>query len=265
MIVELPPGEQVLLRAVARLVPVAERAEWTRSWHAELWHRRHPRPTVLRSTLDLYPGLLRDALWLRAEIHRRALAGTALLCLTSLCLFVLLAAFPLYLVLGDARVLFSYLAANASRFIIEGSLVTVVSFATAARFIEHSSRVSPTAQIRASLFQALKIVLVLLIAFLFSGDITQPLHYAHPFTAELIQPQIFVVLALLALRWSFSDSEERCKHCLRSLAMPTRVGRPSRNFLDSNGTELVCESGHGLLSIPEMETSWRGSSRWIAS
>jgi hypothetical protein len=265
MMVQLPACDRVLLQVAVRLVPAAERVEWTRSWHGELWHRRFPRRAVTRSTMNLYPGLLRDALWLRAESHRRALAGTVLLCLISLCVSVLLAAFPLYLVLGNGRVLFSYLAANAARFIIEGSLVTVVSFATAARFIEHSSRVSPTAQIRASLFQAVKMVLVLLIAFLFSGDITQPLHYAHPFTAELIQPQIFVVLALLALRWSFSDSEGRCKHCLRSLAMPTRVGRPSRNFLDSNGTELVCDSGHGLLSIPEMETSWRASSRWIAS
>ena len=264
MSVQLPACDRILLQIAVLLVPAAERVEWTRSWHGELWHRRFARPAVMRSTIDLYSGLLCDALWLRAESHRRALAGTVLLCLISLCVSVLLAAFPLYLVLGNGRVLCSYLAANAPRFMIEGSLVTVVSFATAARFTEHSSRVSPTAQILASVFQALKMVLVLVIAFLLSGDMTQPLHYAHPFTAEVIQPEIFVVLALLALRWSFSDSEGRCKHCLRSLAMPTRVGRPSRNFLDSNGTELVCESGHGLLSIPEMETSWCGSSRWIA-
>ena len=48
------------------------------------------------------------------------------------------------------------------------------------------------------------------------------------------------------------------KHCLRPLAEPVRVGRPSLNFLEWNGTELLCTEGHGLLSIPEIESSsWR--------
>jgi hypothetical protein len=45
--------------------------------------------------------------------------------------------------------------------------------------------------------------------------------------------------------------------------MPARVGRPSRNLLEWNGTELNCKQGHGLLSVPEMETSWCQSSRWV--
>jgi hypothetical protein len=73
----------------------------------------------------------------------------------------------------------------------------------------------------------------------------------------------FFFFALLGLRWAIGDQEQRCKHCLRSLTTPARVGRPSHNLLEWNGTERSCKHGHGLLSIPEMETSWCRSSRWI--
>jgi hypothetical protein len=74
---------------------------------------------------------------------------------------------------------------------------------------------------------------------------------------------LFVPLALIGLRWAFADQEQRCKQCLRMLAGPARVGRPSHNLLEWNGTELACKQGHGLLSVPEMETSWCDSSRWV--
>jgi hypothetical protein len=72
-----------------------------------------------------------------------------------------------------------------------------------------------------------------------------------------------VLLALVGLRWAFRDQEQRCKQCLHALATPARVGRPSHNLLEWNGTELSCRHGHGLLSVPEMETSWCESSRWV--
>jgi hypothetical protein len=73
----------------------------------------------------------------------------------------------------------------------------------------------------------------------------------------------FVLFALIGLRWAVRDQEERCKHCLRSLTTPARVGRPSHNLLEWNGTELSCKHGHGLLNIPEIETSWCQYSHWI--
>jgi hypothetical protein len=47
------------------------------------------------------------------------------------------------------------------------------------------------------------------------------------------------------------------------LTEPARVGRPSRNLLEWNGSEMNCRQGHGLLSVAEMETSWCEASRWI--
>jgi hypothetical protein len=47
------------------------------------------------------------------------------------------------------------------------------------------------------------------------------------------------------------------------MATPAGVGRPSHNLLEWNGTELTCRHGHGLLSVPEMETSWCRSSHWV--
>lgn len=61
---------------------------------------------------------------------------------------------------------------------------------------------------------------------------------------------------MFGLRWTLAEQEQRCKYCLQSLQNPARVGRPSHNLLEWNGTELNCKWGHGLLSIPEIETSW---------
>jgi hypothetical protein len=70
-------------------------------------------------------------------------------------------------------------------------------------------------------------------------------------------------LLLIALRWVLHDQRRRCPVCLRVLSNPARVGQPSCNFLAWCGTELVCLSGHGLLHIPELPTSWFGTQRWL--
>lgn len=265
MIASLPARDRALLNAALRLVPAADREDWKRTWLGELWHRSHPREHVTCSAIDLYPGLLRDALWLRGESYRRVLSGTALLCCMALVMSVLLTITPLLFILGGLRELLHFFVNYALRFICETGLVTFVGFATSAQHIEQSTRTCFATQARASIFQTTKITLVLLIALLLSNDVTVFFHTTHPLVAEILQSQFFVLLALIGMRWSFSDSETRCKHCLRALATPTRVGRPSWNFIDTNGTELICEAGHGFLSIPEIETSWCQSSRWIVA
>ena len=64
-----------------------------------------------------------------------------------------------------------------------------------------------------------------------------------------------------------SDDEEREDADIRRenqwLALPARVGRPSRNLLEWNGSEMNCKRRHGLLSVSEMETSWCDAIRWI--
>lgn len=266
----LPHLDRALLRLTRIVVPAADQADWLRSWRAELWHRHHPRsqasrPGTSRSAADLYPGLVSDAIWLRAECLRQALTGTALLCIASLACLLLFSALPLLVSLGGVRDLIAFASSHATLFLSEAALVAFVSYATSARSIEHTSREGAFSQFRVQLFLASKLSLVLLTAFVLSMDLAQPLHAAHPFISELLQPQFFVLMALVGQRWNFRDQDNRCKHCLRSLSTPARVGRPSWNFLDSNGTELLCKDGHGLLSIPEIETSWRPSSRWIAA
>lgn len=261
----LPPVDQALLKLTLRFVPKPERNDWMRCWQAELWHRHYHRSRLSCGAADLYSGLIRDAIWLRMESLRQALAGTAFLCVTVLCCFLVLVTLPLVAFLGSWHALLVLLGTSAARFLFEAVLVTLVSFGTSQQGIEHSSSAVSFVQIRGQMFLIIKLVLVLLIAFFLSTDLSQPFHAMHPFTAEVLQPQLFVLMALLGLRWNLQDQKNRCKHCLHELAAPARVGRPSWNFLDSNGTELICKDGHGLLSIPEIETSWRESSRWIAS
>jgi hypothetical protein len=261
----LPRTDRMLLRASLRLTPPDDRENWLRCWQAELWHRHHLRDASTTGAADLYAGLIRDALWLRGESWRIALTGTAVLCLLVLSTLLLLTSLPLLVLTGTPHALMLFLIAAGPRFLCEASLVTIVSFATASQYIEHAARAATLTQLRTRLFEAAKLASVLAIAFLLSTDVFQPIEATHCFLAEILQPLAFVLLALCGLRWSFQDGDGRCKHCLRALASPARVGRPSWNFLDTNGTELLCTRGHGLLSIPQIETSWRRSSRWIAA
>lgn len=68
---------------------------------------------------------------------------------------------------------------------------------------------------------------------------------------------------LFAFRWTLHDQRRRCPVCLRLLSNPARVGQPSCNFLAWCGTELMCQSGHGLLHIPELPTCWFSTQRWL--
>jgi len=266
----LPRFDRALMRALGRVVPEPERVEWSRSWQAELWHRHNARQRQkesLRTTADLAMGLGMDALWLRAESWRCAYHGTAALCLASLaglCALVLVIALA---IAGGWQVLRTDLRGPFIRFLVATPLVIFVTYATASRRPAEPGSQGTLHWIRREIkrqfFFTVKSLLVLLLAFLLSVDGTLSLHAYMPNTAEIVQVFFYVILALVGLRWAFHDQEGRCKECLRELASPSRVGRPSHNLLEWNGTEQVCRAGHGLLSIPEIETSWCQSSRWI--
>lgn len=260
----LPFADRALLRVAVAIVPRRERDDWMRCWEAELWHRRHRRAGRMDSAADLYPGVFRDSLWLRHATWERAMRGTALLCVLLLGVTLVASLLPLWRCLGGLQELREFVSASALRFLSEAGLVTLVGFATSGRAVKYKAGTRQRSRLGTQVFAAAKMLLLLLTVFALSEDVTRPFYVAHCFTAEVVQPQLFVVLALLALRWSFEDGENRCKHCLRLLAAPARVGLPSRNFLESNGTERICRDGHGLLSVPEIETSWRSSSYWIA-
>jgi hypothetical protein len=263
----LPLFDRTLLRAVETVVPAPARADWLRTWQAELWHTHHRRDHSRRSfsvAADLSLGLACDALWLRTESWRQTFRGTAILCLASLaglCLF----SGALSLALGCAwHPLSSHLAEQLQRFAFAAPLVVFVSFAIASRRQnQENSSARAIHRIRRGLFLTAKTSLTLFLSFLLSVDLCVPIHAYLPVTSDLLQVLFFVIIALIGLRWVFLDQEQRCEQCLRSLASPARVGRPSHNLLEWNGTEQVCKQGHGLLSVPEMESSWRQSSQWV--
>lgn len=264
----LPLLDRVVLRSVQRLVPAAERRDWLRSWQAELWYMHHCKPSrrlgILRFALDLPTGLALDAFWLRTHSLRRSFSGTPILCVSSLFALCLLSFVISLASYGGWHALALHLGHQVEHCLVAGPLVLFVSFVIASSSrVKLSSRKSAVRWINHQLFFALKTSLVLLLMFLLSVDVVRPIYVPLPSGADLFQIFFFVLFALTALRWSFHDQEQRCKHCLCSLATPARVGRPSHNLLEWNGTEQICKQGHGHLSVSEMESSWRQYSRWI--
>jgi hypothetical protein len=264
----LPEYERNLLSVVRWLVPAHERDEWSRTWQAELWYMRqrsrHRHVSPLAGVIDLSIGLTRDALWLRTERWRVGSSDTATLCLVSLLGLSVLSALVALILAGSWRSLDLYLRDEFTRSLIAAPHVLFVLLATAPHRHTGQSSISRWRfWIRRKLFFLLKTVQVLVLAFLLSVDLCVPLHNLAPLTADLLQLFAFVFFALIGLRWAIGDQEQRCKQCLRSLSTPARVGRPSHNLLEWNGTEQSCKHGHGLLSIPEIETSWCQSGRWI--
>jgi hypothetical protein len=264
----LPLLHRAVLHSVEHIVPVAEREDFLRSWHAELYHMRHCVPRrrlgALRLHIDLPLGVASDAIWLRTHSLRRSLAGTPTLCIASLLSLSLLSCVFAVLSYGGWRVLRLYLGRQAEHSLVAVPIILFVSYSIASfSRIELNSIPHTLRWINHLLFSVLKTSLALLLTFLLSVCLARPLYIPLPHAADLLQILFFVLFALLAVRWSFHDQEQRCKHCLCSLATPARVGRPSHNLLEWTGTEQTCRHGHGRLSIPEIETSWHQNSRWI--
>jgi hypothetical protein len=262
----LPRFDQHLLRIVGRVVPSSERDEWRRTWHAELWHLRHTaRYLDVVSVADFSMGVTRDALWLRVEVVKRNLAGTPALCLGSLVGLTLVSSALGAGIAGTWSGFQVALAERAEVAVAAGVLVLFVAFATTfKRRVDHGVSVPFSATAQRLIFFMCKVVLVWSLSFVVSSALSIPLRRALPVVADVLQVLNFVILMLSGLRWALNDQEVRCKQCLHSLAAAARIGRPSRNLLEWNGTELSCKHGHGLLSVPEMESSWREASQWVA-
>jgi len=126
-----------------------------------------------------------------------------------------------------------------------------------------SQKLSWSTRLRRWGFLGSKIALLLPIVYFVSLDLAHLRRTVDPFSSEYIQLVSAFSICLFGLRWVLRDQRQRCPVCLRSLTHPARVGQPSRNFLAWNGTELICVAGHGLLHIPEIQTSWFNSQRWL--
>ena len=112
-------------------------------------------------------------------------------------------------------------------------------------------------------FLLTKFALVVLIVDLASTGVAYGLYSGDPIAALYLQLAIAFPALLFSFRWTLEDQRRRCPECLRLLSNPARVGQASCNFLSWNGTEMFCVSGHGLLHIPELPTSWFSTQRWL--
>jgi hypothetical protein len=62
-----------------------------------------------------------------------------------------------------------------------------------------------------------------------------------------------------AMIWCVADQRRRCRACLRRLVLPVSVGSWASQF-EPSSTEMLCEEGHGALSLSDAETN--GQDRW---
>lgn len=263
----LPTSDRLLLQGMGHVVPSSVRQDWLRSWEAELWWRRNPPSREARHELftDLSMGLCRDAFWLRLDSWRRVLQGTAVLCLFALgisCVLSTLFAICLY---GGWYGLEAQCLPQISYFLIASPLIVIVTSATADRRpdLSRSQQSLGTRSFRIAFLLA-KLTSLLLLMYLLSLDVCSSIAFSFPQACEYVQMLLFVIGSICGLRWAFQDQERRCKACLRLLNDPRPVGRPSHNLIEQSANESACRKGHGLLSVPELETSWRQSSEWIS-
>ena len=260
--------EARLLLLVARVVPAGERAEWSRGWQAELWDMHYRGLAGARGgaarLLDVYVGLMLDGMWLRGEAWRRRLQGTPVLCLGFLAGLNLIALLPAVLLRFWSYAGWGGCSGELERSLLASPLIVFVAFAVAPRrHTEDGGLRRGRRWMRRQIFFGAKASLVLSLMFLLSGDLLEPVAATSPNVADFLQMFGFVLLGLLGLRWAILDQDGRCKQCLQVLAMPAQVGRPSHNLLEWAGVEMACTRGHGRLAVPELETSWDDSGRWV--
>ena len=127
----------------------------------------------------------------------------------------------------------------------------------------NSGKLSWFTWIRRWSFLGCKMALLLPIVYFTALDLAHLRTSVDPITSEYLQLVASFSICLFGLRWILRDQRQRCPVCLGKLTNPARVGQPSRSFLSWNGTELICVSGHGLLHVPEMPTSWFSEQRWL--
>jgi hypothetical protein len=127
----------------------------------------------------------------------------------------------------------------------------------------HSKHVPWTTRARRWAFLSAKFILIVPIVYFGALDLAYSSRSMSIGTSELLEAFSSFWALLFAFRWALRDQRRRCPVCLCTLTNPARVGQFSRNFLAWNGTELVCLSGHGLLHVPDIPTSWFSNQRWL--
>jgi len=256
------------------LVPGPQRLDWTKEWQAELWQLRHGQRRACQRSLagiaSLAYGLVADAAWLRLDWARDSARGSAASCLFTLFAYCLLCAAVELEIAGSLGAFLRVMMAH-----LFGSFVVVAVPAVVAAVGTYPLRPLRcdrqhaglkrvlSARTRWNLFLVAKVGLTLALGFLISVVATVPARMAVGRYADWVELIVSSLVVTIGLRWALLNQEQRCQKCLRMLSEPTRVGAPSRNFLEWSGTELVCTEGHGLLHVAEMPGSWCWYDRWV--
>ena len=265
-----------VLPIASGLAPAAKRAEWVREWQAEFWQLQHGKRRVrsergeLHEALSLAYGMFADAAWLRLDWARESARGSAYTCLWVLSVYCLLCAATERVAAGSWWLFFRVLTTH---FFGEFVLVAVPAiFAAVATYPVRPLRCNRqhpgskgwlSTRAKWNLFLAVKVMLTLALGFLATLVAAGPARMVLGKYSDWFELAMYAVTVTLGLRWALLNQEQRCQKCLRMLSQPTRVGYASRNFLEWNGTELICADGHGLLHVPEMQGSWCWYDLWV--
>jgi hypothetical protein len=262
------------------LVPAPKRPDWIQEWRAELWHLRHGERRCrwehgeLLETISLAHGLIADAAWLRWDWLKESARGSAAWCLTMLVFYCLVCAAMERTLASSWHSFFHVLAAHFfGSFVFVAVPAVFVAISTyplrPLRCDDKHVRAGGflSARARWNLFLGAKVVLTLALGFLSTIVATAPVGMAirrfAPWGLDWAELLMSALVVTVGLRWALLNQERRCQRCLRVMGQPTRVGPPSRNFLDWSGMELVCADGHGRLHVPEMQGSWCWYDRWV--
>ena len=128
-------------------------------------------------------------------------------------------------------------------------------------FSDH--RPSWTSTLRRWSFLIAKIVLLLPVVYFASLDLAYWNTVSYSISAQYVQLISSFSMCLFGLRWALLDQRQRCPVCLKRVTNPATVGLAGRTFLAWNGTEMICTSGHTLLHVPGLPTSWFETQRWM--
>lgn len=84
------------------------------------------------------------------------------------------------------------------------------------------------------------------------------------FLVNLLLGWAVVLGILLIFRWAVLDQGRRCPVCLRRLAVPATSGIWSSLLIEPARTELLCDQGHGALTVSESGGAMGEIRRWVA-
>jgi hypothetical protein len=248
-----------LLTAASWFVPKGQRAEWLAEWQGELWH-------VESGATIFCLGSFRDAAWLRRNNPEPPAQGSCRLESPVRCLLLMATVavasllFTLRLPQGPVRTAIADSfprPAGYNFLVVIGMSCLILPVITSFSLGEY-----PGGKYRLRRWSFLLAKIGLILTVLYAGCLYVNYQYlAHPCSPAPVYA--LLLGCILAFRWVLNDQRRRCPVCLRALGHAAQVGQPARNFLEWNGTELMCGRGHGLLHIPATPADWSGRQRWV--